>query len=1035
MALKPGKMIYLLDHQLINSDSLLAPDSLRWTVDTTRGRFILLSPIDTELVVKFFYSTPDFYVPQQISTTWIHRYQPEIGKISEIKSNPSHSELYATGTLFRSIQVNSLGGNQIGAGVDLRLSGQLSPDYRLTGAISDQSIPTQAYSSTQSLEEIDRIYLLLQNEKLNGEMGDIRVRSDWSHWLRMRRELMGLTARYKSETWQGEAILGGAKGRWRRQIIQTQNGVQGPYRLQGENGESAIMIVARSEQVWYNGRLLESHEYTLYLQEAELMLEPPILPKAEDRLIIEFSYRNELYSRSTAGVLISQNILKGIQWRLAFSQEADNAESPLDMTLSHLSRDSLQTFSRSGLNYLITAYRDTNGAYILEDGIYRYIGHHKGEYSVVFYREQQNGGYVRDYDSQGQPFYRYAPEESGSVYFPRRYIMPPVSNQMLAGAISWQWKNGAEFTADAALNNYASNLWINNKEFSKALIWRGKIPLIRAYSPVSLSYEGWIQDVDFQAYERILSPDYQQDFALQPTDTLTQQQTLAILYEKERNRHQLTLSEFSIGKDLNRRQKMHLFGHHGEKIRWQYEAYRLFQVQWLPYYHWKSSLNFPLNKSWRAAIQGGRTFFKPWQSGIWPQSKEEGRLSLAFRQDLAIQYILEKNDIWQDSLFLPANQNHDWLINWQSRQGKWLNSQLSIRLRNSKSKAGDEQFAAINQNSRFRFQKIEFSGQWQSSVQSMAEAQMIPVFIYVGQGLGHYRWDEAAQDYITDILGDHILRRENSAELQSIQMHSEQWHWRWQKNHLFNTPINLNWQHQGKGEFRGEELTLWRILKRDRVEQSITFGQTRFRNEFQLRPQENSYRLSFITENERMQNLQDQWQAQVNGKDLWQIKYRRFREKSAWEIAILYSKKARLRLNFPSQAVDSKNWKTELFYDISLGTALRLSTTLSLTRSELQYVENFTLNSYEIKENLNWQPRTQERLTLEGTISQVKTTFQQPLPWDIAEGKQLGRNYQFLSRYERSLSENLSMNLMIQYRQFAKQASLTLMRMELRAYF
>jgi hypothetical protein len=1033
--LKPGKMIYILNHQLLTADSLAADDSLRWTMDGVRGRFILLSPVDSAKTVRLYYHTPDFSLPQQLKADWIWPYQPKLSQQPEPAFLEPVSELQATGTLFRSIQINSLGGNQIGAGLDLRLSGELAPGYRISGAIADQSVPTQAYSSTQSLEELDRIYLMLENEKLNGETGDIRVRAEWGSWLRISRELMGLNMRYKSADWQSAAILGGAKGRWHRQIVPLQNGVQGPYRLEGENSESAISIVPGSEQVWYNGRLLKSHEYTLYLQEAELILEPAILPKPEDRLIVEFSYRNELYSRNTVGAMIGREGESGRSWRLALLQEGDNANNPLDITLAQLSTDSLRSFSQSEKKFLSTAYPDSNGAYLKQDDYFVYQGENKGAYSVIFYREKEPGGYVRQYDQNGHPYYKYAPDESGSVYYPRRYIRTPSLNRILTGTFRQSWKNGAQFSIDAAVNDYQANLWLEKSSLTKAASWQLAFPLVKKESPLSIHYQGWLQEMNFQPFERLLSPDYQRDFALKATDTLTQQQTLSLDYSAKSSRHQFQYTIFTIGESGSQRQKLSFSGSSGAKLRWQYEGFRLFEKRWLPYYHWQSSLQFPLWKVWSGVIQGGQTRFEPFLEGIWPQWRDEGAIQVSFKEQLSMRYILETNKNWQDTSFIPAYQNQDWQLNWQSKRSKALNSQLSVRLRNSNLDKSSEQFLSINQNSRLRLGKQNLTGHWQTTVQSVAESKLIPIFIYVGQGLGQYRWDEAAQDYVSDLLGDHILRREKSGELQTMRVHSQQWQWRWQKNRLFATELQFIWQHQGKGEFRGDNLIFWRFLSADSLERALIYGQTRFRNEFQLRPLNGAYRLSLSIEDDGLQNLLDQWQAQLYDKVLWQLKFRRFLMQSNWEISLAFGERERLRLNRISQQLKAKSWQSAFIYELNIGEAWRINTTVTYSKSQVDYLERFPLTAYEIKESINWNRRPQERLSLEGTYSRVATAFQQQLPWDLAEGKQPGGNYQFMGRYERSLSENLSMNMMVQLRQFADQNMLTLIRMELRAYF
>lgn len=48
-----------------------------------------------------------------------------------------------------------------------------------------------------------------------------------------------------------------SRGKFTEQTLPTKEGNQGPYRLQGNNGERFIIVLAGTEKVYFNGNLLK----------------------------------------------------------------------------------------------------------------------------------------------------------------------------------------------------------------------------------------------------------------------------------------------------------------------------------------------------------------------------------------------------------------------------------------------------------------------------------------------------------------------------------------------------------------------------------------------------------------------------------------------------------------------------------------------------------------------------------------------------------------------------------------------------------
>ena len=70
-----------------------------------------------------------------------------------------------------------------------------------------------------------------------------------------------------------------------------QEGVQGPYRLQGQNGEAYITVIANSERVYFDGRLLTrgfDYDYVIDYNSAEITFTPYLLVTRYNRMRVDF---------------------------------------------------------------------------------------------------------------------------------------------------------------------------------------------------------------------------------------------------------------------------------------------------------------------------------------------------------------------------------------------------------------------------------------------------------------------------------------------------------------------------------------------------------------------------------------------------------------------------------------------------------------------------------------------------------------------------------------------------------------------------
>jgi hypothetical protein len=215
-------------------------------------------------------------------------------------------ELYTNGAISRGVTVGNNQDLVLNSSLNLQISGKLSEDVQIMASVSDKNIPIQPEGNTQLLKDISSIFISLKiKEMATINAGDVTWTAPNDGFLRVSRNILGMGAKVLSVPSPkvkmfNEAGGGMAKGRFVRQTLTVQNGVRGPYKLYGADGEVSIVIVAGSERVYVDGQLMvrgAENDYTVDYNTAEITFTPKMLISAEKRVIVEFEYSNRHYSR------------------------------------------------------------------------------------------------------------------------------------------------------------------------------------------------------------------------------------------------------------------------------------------------------------------------------------------------------------------------------------------------------------------------------------------------------------------------------------------------------------------------------------------------------------------------------------------------------------------------------------------------------------------------------------------------------------------------------------------------------------------
>ena len=137
---------------------------------------------------------------------------------------------------------------------------------------------------------------------------------------------------------------GVAKGKFASVTVDPIENVQGPYRLRGPNGEQFIIILANSERVYLDGRLLVrgfDNDYVIDYNTAELTFSPRHLITRNSRLRVDYEYSDFNYARSLYHLNHYQEAGR-LQVHANYYREADNPDNSPNLSLTDQDKELLR---------------------------------------------------------------------------------------------------------------------------------------------------------------------------------------------------------------------------------------------------------------------------------------------------------------------------------------------------------------------------------------------------------------------------------------------------------------------------------------------------------------------------------------------------------------------------------------------------------------------------------------------------------------------------------------------------------------------
>jgi hypothetical protein len=343
---------------LRNKDSTII-DSTFYTIDFSKAVLRFKKPISSDSIIIEYLRYPDFLTRtyKQLDNSIIVENTSNLDKLYKL-SQPSEPRnfvpfegLTSSGSISRGVTIGNNQNSVLNSELDLQISGKLNDKVSLRASIQDANIPLQENGYSQRLDEFDQVFIELLSDYWNIRAGDIDLQNNSSYFARFTKRVQGLSVNFNLDHQESKTNLfaSGAlvRGQFETSQFTAQEGNQGPYKLQGSNGELFVLIVSGSETVYVNGVAVERGEnkdYIIDYNAGEIIFNSTFPITSEMRITVDYQFSERNYSRLIAyggGAYESEKLKIGV----SVYSENDAKNQPLQQNLSE---DQIQVLSAAG---------------------------------------------------------------------------------------------------------------------------------------------------------------------------------------------------------------------------------------------------------------------------------------------------------------------------------------------------------------------------------------------------------------------------------------------------------------------------------------------------------------------------------------------------------------------------------------------------------------------------------------------------------------------------------------------------------------
>ena len=1077
-------------------DTILLVRDRDYQIDYIKGQISFFKKLPHGTQISLFYRFYPLSLQQQYFRRQRLIYQPEeqfikpapIVKTRKQKSASTASTLKQNGSIIRGISIGSNQGMKLESGLRMQISGKIADKVEVVAALTDQNTPIQPEGNTQTLQEIDKVFVRIKSEQIQATLGDYYFSLEGTEFSPYQRKLQGVMASAKAGN--SEITISGAvsKGKFITNYFLGQEGNQGPYQLKGERGQIDIIVLAGTEKVWIDGEPMtrgEDRDYVIEYSNGQITFTRNRLITADSRITVDFQYTDLKFQRSLYSADLKTRMLNNkLDIGVRLLRESDNKDNPLDFSLNDDIKNRLRTAGDeidsayvSGVHYV----GDGNGSYVAIDSagikFYRYVGTGSGDYNVAF---NYFGSGKGDYKLVSYNHYEYVGAGNGS-YLPLVLLTPAESHDLLDLSLNFHPISTINMITEIAMSRKDNNLYSpkddqDNIGFASTSYFQFNSNRVSFFGKNlgKFNLRGKFRRVQerFRYLSRTEEIEKNRKWDI-PDATINAEK----IFEINSSYSPIQSVKFSGNWGENSK------GENFQSKRWQ--AATEFRLKRLPEIRYRIeeiiSRNRQTNRKGDWIRQHGFSSYRFHKTkSTFEFSAEQKKENYSDSLYLGLRYyqispkielidwhkmtfsakLTQRNqDKYTTTGFFPESEARTHQFNWQFKGSKYF--ALSMRYTHRQRTYADSSIGTkLTDLADFRAQFSPFrraiSTNWHYQLSNTQVAKQEKIYLKVERGQGNYRYDEELNEYIPDALnGDYILRiratdefipvvelrASSTIKIQPSQLLRAQkpgkklTGWRkWLTSLSSETFLRL--------EEKTQDENVWAIyrleLSRFQQETTTIYGLKNIRQDFYWN--RNRSTLSIRLRYNKKTNLNNQY---LEGGQRFDYTENSVRIKGKILKKMSAQLDAMRKLEIKKYQIAGRNDKDILTGEIAVDLSYRPQQRIEIAaRTKWLNSENragypIKVDLFSVSPRINYSFRRKGKLRAEVEFNHVKVVPENAiLPYEMASGYHGGTNVRWLASFDYNVSRYIraSVSWNGRYEAYLKKPIYTL-RAEMRAYF
>lgn len=395
----------------------------------------------------------------------------DLKESSEIRRIINSSDLEYRGNFTRGVSFGNTQDVILNSNLNLQLLGDLGDGLMIKAAISDENIPLQTQGNTQYLQDFNKIFIEISKGNTSIVAGDYELSRPNSYFINYFKKLQGMSVNTRhtiNDQWNvdNKASFAVSRGKFRRVNLETNEGNQGPYRLDGDNGEVFLQVLSGTEKIYADGRLLtrgENNDYVIDYNRAEITFTPRCIITANLRIIVEFEYAVQSYLRT---LYATETNITNEKWAFNISsyseQDSKSVSGNIQLDTSDIrileEGGDDQNF-RSGIFPADTDQINDNILYRINNNILEYTSEESADlYSVRFSNfGENNGDYIIDSEAAANGrVYKYVGDNMGN-FRPLIRLVPPEQKQIFSASSKYFFSDSSAVSLESSVSHLDLN--------------------------------------------------------------------------------------------------------------------------------------------------------------------------------------------------------------------------------------------------------------------------------------------------------------------------------------------------------------------------------------------------------------------------------------------------------------------------------------------------------------------------------------------------------------------------------------------------